>query len=223
MTQHKKWVFTELVKDPNDPMQLIAYAMYKADKDDHANQCRNRQMSELQITAELESYHDGIAHSRRKLNDYQDKARRMIDEVIQSVNDGVVYHYSKKIDELTTAHNKEKHALVQAHQKEIKKTWKDWTARAEKFTAHLKQDPWYWHIPKVFLKWVVSGIPGLLATVFTTVLIVGVVSIFTTNSIDTTKKALFKGIDTLLPGEHGVDLPSVGEQKPDAEKPKATP
>lgn len=220
MTQQKKWVFTELVKDPNNPMQLIAYAMYKADKDDHANQCRNRKMSELQITSELERYHDSIAHSQRKLDDYRDKAQRMIDEIIQRVNDGVVNLYTKNINELMKAHDKEIYALKQAHEKEIKRTLKDWNTRAEQFTAHLKKEPWYSHYPKAVLKWSISGIPGLLATVFTTVLIVGVVSLFTTNSINTTKNALFKVIDTLLPGEHGVDLPPLSEHKLETKKPQ---
>ncbi|KFW99663.1 hypothetical protein [Pectobacterium carotovorum] len=64
--QPKRWVFSELVKDPNDPEQLIAYAMYKGDKDELAVKSRQeRGLSEAQIEKELQQFHDHIVISPR--------------------------------------------------------------------------------------------------------------------------------------------------------------
>lgn len=230
MTQAKKWVFTELVQDSDDPMQLIAYAMYKADKDDHAIQCRTRLMSEEKISEELSRFHDSIAHSSRKLDDYRDKARSLIDELIVGVSDGVVYVYNDKIDKLNATHLKEKDALKAAfekdkaalkaaHEKEIKKIWKDWTTKAQAFTAHLLKEPWYKAWPKGFGKWLFSGIPGLLATVFTTAAIIAGVSIFSNDGVESSRKALHTTIDTLMKDNHGMDLPPLTEPNPNVKKP----
>lgn len=42
MPDQKQWVFTRLVEDTDDIRQLIAYAIYKADKDDYAKQLLRR-------------------------------------------------------------------------------------------------------------------------------------------------------------------------------------
>lgn len=220
MLQQKKWVFTELVKDSNDPIQLIAYSMYKADKDDHARQCRSaRKMSEAEVAQELHRYHEGIAVSQRKLNDYRDKARSSVEKLIIGVSEGLTFKYDKHIEALAKLHQKEISLLHASHARELKTVWASWTKRAARFTEHLNNTPWYIAKPKAFGLWLFSGIPGLLATVITTVMIVGVVSLFTTNSIQTTKKALFKGIDTLIP-DRAVELPLLSEDKPNVTEPR---
>lgn len=219
MTQVKKWVFTELVEDSNDPTQLIAYAMYKADKDDHAIQCRTKQnLSEDEISIELIRFHDSIVHSDRKLEEYREKAHRMIDQLIVGVNEGVGFRFEELIRDLNKTHEKEIAALKITHEKECKRIWKDWTVKAEKFTAHLTKEPWYISWPKAFLKWIFSGIPGLLATAFTTAVIIAVVAIFSDNGIEASRKALHITIDTLMKDYHGVDLP-LNESNPKLTKP----
>lgn len=219
MTQHKKWVFTELVKDPNDPIQLIAYAMYKADKDDHARQCRSaRLMSEAEVAGELVSYHDGIAVSSRKLNDYREKAGRMVDGLIINVSEGIDFAYEQNLVKIETAHQKEIKKIKLAHKKELDGVWGKWTSGASKFAAQLTSKPWYISIPKKIGIWLVSGIPGLFATIITSVLIVGGVSLYKTNSLQNVRQVLIKGVDTLVP-DHGVDLPMQTEEKKNIAKP----
>lgn len=187
-TQPKKWVFTELVKDSNDPEQLIAYAMYKADKDDRANQCRTRGMADAQVNTELESFHDGIAHSERQLDDYRDKARRTVDQLILTVSQGVEHVYEQRIA-----------AMEESHEAEIRKKWIEWGDSAAAYGASLTKP----HLAKRFglwlLGWIGGGVSGLLATVVTTIILVGIISLTKPGIRDTARDALKNGVDTLIP------------------------
>lgn len=187
-TQPKKWVFTELVKDSNDPEQLIAYAMYKADKDDRANQCRTRGMTDDQVNTELESFHDGIAHSERQLDDYRGKARRTVDQLILTVSQGVEHAYDQRIT-----------AMKASHEAEIRKAWVEWGDNAAAYSAHLTKPHLAKRLGFWFLGWIGGGVSGLLATVVTTIVLVGIISIAKPGIRDTARDALKNGVDTLIP------------------------
>ncbi|WP_416503626.1 hypothetical protein [Escherichia coli] len=61
MTQQtKKWIFTELVKEPNNIEQLLSYAVYKGFKDEIARNARAAGKKEYEIEAELAAYHDQV-------------------------------------------------------------------------------------------------------------------------------------------------------------------
>lgn len=204
-TQPKKWVFTELVKDSNDPEQLIAYAMYKADKDDRANQCRSRRMNADQVNTELESFHDGIAYSDRQLDDYRDKARRAIDQLIVTVGQGVASTYEQRIIDLQAA-----------HEAELKKKWVEWGESAAVYSANLTKLHWAKRLVFWILGWISGGVSGLLATVVTTIVLVGIISLTRPGIRDTAREALKNGVDALIPSSPipGVtDIGNINEQK----------
>ena len=204
-TQQKKWVFTELVKDANDPEQLIAYAMYKADKDDRATQCRNRQMNDAQMNTELESFHDGIAHSTRQLDDYRDKARRTVDQLIVTVSQGVEHIYEQRIRDLKAA-----------HEEELKKQWGKWGEQAATYSAHLTKPHWAKRFGIWFAGWIGGGVSGLLATVVTTIVLVGIISLVKPGIRDNARDVLKNGVDTLLPSTPIAGVTDIG----DNDKPK---
>ncbi|ENZ0268045.1 hypothetical protein ACGABU_000114 [Morganella morganii] len=187
-TQEKKWVFTELVQDSNNPQHLIAYAMYKADKDDRANQCRVRGMDGDQINLDLKSFHDGVAYSERQLNDYRDKAQRTVDQLILNVSQHLETVYNKKIEEIEVIHNAE-----------LKKKWVEWGDNAAVYSAHLTKPHLAKRFGLWFLSWIGGGISGLLATVFTTIILVGIISITKPGIRDTARDVLKNGVDTLIP------------------------
>ncbi|SXU02561.1 Uncharacterised protein [Klebsiella pneumoniae] len=188
MSQPKKWVFTELVQDSDEPEQLIAYAMYKADKDDLAIQCRARLLSETDIEVELTRFHDSIAYSDRRLQDYRDKAKRAVDQLVGSVSDRVALAYDQTIATMTDN-----------HQNELQDRWKKWGEEAALYSAHLIRPVWYSRLWKGTLSWLGGGVSGLLATVVSTLLIVGIVSLFTPSVRDTARDSLKGVVDTLIP------------------------
>lgn len=188
MSHPKKWMFTELVQNPDDPEQLIAYAMYKADKDDLATQCHARQVSEEGIVAELTSFHDSIAYSDRRLQDYRDKARRTVDQLAGRVSDRVAAVYDQRISMMTNN-----------HQLDLQEKWKTWGENAALYSAHLMRPAWYVRAGKDILSWLGGGVSGLLATAISTLLIVGILSLFTPSVRDTARDALKDVVDILIP------------------------
>ncbi|MEW5290707.1 hypothetical protein ABW286_16225 [Erwinia papayae] len=188
MSQPKKWVFTELVQDSDEPEQLIAYAMYKADKDDLARQCRARLLSESDIVNKLTSFHENIAYSDRRLQDYRDKAKRAVNQLVDSVSERVGAAYDQKIA-----------AMMDNHQSDLQEKWKKWGEDAALYSAYLTQPVWYIRLGKGFLSWLSGGISGLVATAISTLLIVGAVSLFTPSVRDTARDSLKGVIDTLIP------------------------
>jgi len=107
MPDQKQWVFTRLVEDTDDIRQLIAYAIYKADKDDYAKQLVRRRLPESQLPAYLERYHDSIAYSERQLDHYRDKAACIIDRLVLTVSQQVQYACDRKIASLKLSHKAE--------------------------------------------------------------------------------------------------------------------
>lgn len=87
--QQKKWAFTELVKNPDNTEELIAYAMYKADKDALANSQKAMKVPELQMQSALQAFHDSVATTPRLLQNYRDRAITMIRTLTDTLSSNV--------------------------------------------------------------------------------------------------------------------------------------
>lgn len=188
MSHAKKWMFSELVQNPNDPEQLIAYAMYKADKDCLATQCRARRVSEEDIVAELTSFHDSIVYSDRRLQDYRDKAKRTVDQLAGGVSERVAAIYDQRIVK-----------MINNHRLDLQEKWKKWGEDPALYSAYLTRPAGYARAGKGILLWLCGGLSGLLATAISTLLIVGTVSLFSASVRDTARDSLKGVVDTLIP------------------------
>lgn len=188
MSHAKKWMFSELVQNPDDPEQLIAYAMYKADKDCLATQCRARRVSEEDIVAELSSFHDSIVYSDRRLQDYRDKAKRTVDQLAGGVSERVAAVYDQRIV-----------MMINNHRLDLQEKWKKWGEAAALYSAYLTRPAGYARAGKGILLWLCGGLSGLLATAISTLLIVGIVSLFSASVRDTARDSLKGVVDTLIP------------------------
>lgn len=188
MPDQKQWVFTRLVEDTDDIRQLIAYAIYKADKDDYAKQLVRRRLPESQLPAYLERYHDSIAYSERQLDHYRDKAACIIDRLVLTVSQQVQYACDRKIA-----------SLKLSHEAELDKKWIEWGKNATAYSAYLAKPGWSATLMNGVIKWLLSGISGLLATLFSTLLIVGTLSLFAPEMRSAARNILKNGIDTLIP------------------------
>ncbi|MDM3392526.1 MULTISPECIES: hypothetical protein [Citrobacter] len=158
MTHNKKWVFSELVKDSNDLSQLIAYAIYKADKDSVANGCRAQGKTEEEIQEALDAYHDSVATTLRLQQSCHDRAAVLM----TTVANGIVADAKQKADQKIAAiEGDNKKALA----KEGKKAVEEYHKKIKQSVAQ-KQTKWEW-----FKEFTVSGFSGVWATI---VLIVAV-------------------------------------------------
>lgn len=126
MVHNRKWVFTELVRDANDPSQLIAYAIYKADKDDMANSMRVDHKTELEIQAALDAFHDSVASTPRLLANYRQKSETVITSLVVNIANDTEAKLNKQIDKIkaenASALAKEGKKAVEEYHKKIKQS-----------------------------------------------------------------------------------------------------
>jgi len=186
--QPQKWVFNELVKDSTKPEQLIAYALYKADKDDQARAARSRNLTKQEIDAQLENFHDQLVSSERRLQAYRDKANEVIENIVKVVSTNIELKYKKQQAD-----------LEKKHRQELKNHGAGWQKKVNAYTQPKKS------MGMIFLGWLLSGIPGLLSTVLVAAIIVGAVGLFNGASRGVTKQVIIDTLNTLIP-----DTPVVG-------------
>lgn len=180
--QQQKWVFTELVPEGARVSQLLAYAFYKVDKDDVARQCRTvRHLSGDALAQELQSFHDQVAHSPRRMNDYRVKA-----------NDAIERLFLNASIKLEQAHKQQVATLEQS-------LWNKWGERAANYSDYLKKSRGIKRFLLWLLSWISLGASGLLATSVTTLLIVGAVSFIQPQVRDVARVTLKGMVDTLIP------------------------
>lgn len=177
----KKWVFNELVQDPDDPVQLIAYSMYKAVKNEHAVACQKRGMTETQVQTELERFHDSVAYSTMQLTDYTEKAKRAIEELVKSVDAQTSARFQQQ---LTTA---EEEAKV------------NWANKVSAYNASVNPPGIIEKFCSSITKWLLGGIAGVFGTAAAGMLIVGIVSVFMPNAREVVRSGLKQAVDVILP------------------------
>ncbi|KZR06440.1 hypothetical protein A3N63_01865 [Klebsiella aerogenes] len=152
MTHNKKWVFSELVKDSNDLSQLIAYAIYKADKDGVAIGYRAQGKSEAEIQAKLDDYHDSVATTPRLQQSCHERAASLI---FTLVNDIAAETQQKAAEQITAINAEYKKSLT----KEGKKAVEEYHKKIKQNVAE-KQTKWEW-----LKEFTVSGFSGVWATI----------------------------------------------------------
>lgn len=84
-----KHVFTALVMDKNDPMQLMAYSIYKADKNEIAESLVTAGKDEAEIETRLKNFHDLVLYSPGLLQNYHARAQNFGAALFDGIEDGV--------------------------------------------------------------------------------------------------------------------------------------
>ena len=181
MTKRERvWLFTELVKDTSDPEQLIAYAIYKANKNDLAKQCRLKTaMSDSEIATELQHFHDQITLSALRQQGYRTKAREMLDELAVGIGAKLQHSWQQRLQHLEGD------------------LWIQWGDCAKRYSENVRKVQWH----TALIKWIGGGLTGLLATALSTVLVVGVVSLFTSDLRGNARQSLKSVIEVLIPAQ----------------------
>lgn len=152
MAHIKKWVFSELVKDSNDLSQLIAYAIYKADKDELANNMRSDAKAEQEIQDKLDDFHDSVASTPRLLQNYQTRAETLMRSVVSDIASKAKDQATQQIESIKAEH--------------IKALRKESTKAVDEYHKKIKQNV---ATTQTKLEWLrdftVSGFSGVWATI----------------------------------------------------------
>lgn len=82
MAINPKYVFSALVSDKNQPIQLLSYAIYKADKNEIAESLANANVPQVQIDAALQSYHDSVLNGPGIRDNYYQRAEQIGEDLI---------------------------------------------------------------------------------------------------------------------------------------------
>ncbi len=167
---NKKWVFSELVKDSNDLSQLIAYTIYKADKNDLACSLRLNAKSEAEIQVKLDDYHDSVATTPRLLQSYQNRAEGLMQTVVNDIANKAKLQAAEQIEQIKEQHKKELKKegakAVEAYHKKIKQN-------------HVETQTWLGKLRD----FTISGFSGVWATILL-IMIVWLLSMATASDED---------------------------------------
>ncbi|NIE72780.1 hypothetical protein [Pantoea sp. Acro-807] len=89
MATQKKYVFTALVTDKDQPLDLMAYAIYKADKNEIAESLGLAGKSDEEIDAELQRFHDLVLNSPSLISNYSVRARALGEGLVVEIKDRI--------------------------------------------------------------------------------------------------------------------------------------
>ena len=87
--QQHQHVFSSLVKDKDDPLQLLAYAIYKADKSEIAQKLSDNGRDPQQIDHELQNFHDAVIHSGGLQQSYYARAINIGKALFEATEQGI--------------------------------------------------------------------------------------------------------------------------------------
>lgn len=92
-----KYVFDKLVRNKNDALQLLSYALYCAAKNGMAHKWHKEGRTQLEIDANLKAYHQTIAQDSDVQLLFHESAKKLHAEYTQSVRAKAISEFVEKI------------------------------------------------------------------------------------------------------------------------------
>lgn len=205
MTQQtKKWVFTELVEDPDNIEQLLSYAVYKSFKDDVARNARAVGKSEDEIDAELEAYHDQCLTSPKQLQVFRKSAQEILDGYVSNVNNALQVRLENVFSKQEAEYQKKIKALEKKVNEADRSALKQLMQGADKYSKQIKKPVGFWEHLAVYglavIKFLFSGVPKLFATAFSIGFLFIIWGTFNGDAIMGLRQGLYKIVDITVPG-----------------------
>ncbi|PPC61160.1 hypothetical protein C1Y41_19540 [Pantoea sp. ICBG 1758] len=94
----KLWVFTQLVTGKDDTTGFLAYALYKHDKNEIAENLRSKGLhTEDQINAQLKIFHEQTVNSSGRIEAYKEKAEAIVTDLTDQIDASVRLDYEAQI------------------------------------------------------------------------------------------------------------------------------
>ncbi|NRD74487.1 hypothetical protein HQQ94_14830 [Shewanella sp. VB17] len=177
----KKWVFNALVQSNNDPIGLLAYALYKFRKDEIAKALGNKGKSGPEIAKRLENFHDDTLCSQTALDDFRSKAIRMANLIGETLSKETIEEYQNKstiLEQDRKQLEKEQNEFNKILSKEQTKLKNE---LLDKFKTVVNDTPKKSNTRKC-IDWIAGGFSGIVAQIIVLVFTFGVLSIYTGSS-----------------------------------------
>lgn len=203
--QQKQWVFTELVKDPNNIEQLISYTIYKGFKNEIADNARKMGKTEDEINEELAKYHNYCISSQKQLDVFRDKAKNTLDAYIFTANHNMTKRFNAEIIKIKNHYDKELELAQKKLKIAEKKALNKLSKGAVLYSQKIKEPEHLWD--KILdllwrlMKFLFSGVPKLFATAFSGGLMFTIYTAFDEDATTGLRKGLYKIVDMTVPGK----------------------
>ncbi|MGY6029865.1 hypothetical protein [Phytobacter sp. AG2a] len=204
MSQEKKWVFTELVKNPDNLQQLLSYAIYKRFKDEIARTSRNGGKSEEDIEKDLNNYHEQCLNSPQTLNTFREKASATLEgyvnDVISQLRTSLSAELAKQDEENKKIINKLQ-GDIKAAERTAFKSFTEGAKRHAKKVEEPKGVEWWKDKAWIFIKFLFSGLPKFVATTVSMGFLVAVVTFASGDANNLVRTGLTKMVDLIAPAK----------------------
>jgi len=162
----QKWVFEALVENENDGIGLIAYALYKHKKHALAQSLREQKHPEIYIQNQVKIFHDQTLQNNT-LKDYREKAENYLSGVYAVLEKDIATKYAEKEKQLKQAHEAREAQVKKECEASIKKERREFIKSIQEYERSNKS--WF----SIFCAWLISGIPGVVASFLITALVIG--------------------------------------------------
>lgn len=195
----KRWVFSCLVQDKEDPQQLIAYAIYKSHKEERAQRNKKAGMTDDEIRADLARWHDEIALDQRILKTYKTKAFDIISAVIEGANQTAEYRNNQIINDLKQKHQNHCDSLSQqiTDAKIIAK--EEWANHVACWTKQQNARKGTRKLVFAIFTWVGGTLSGAVGGLFIILVIGGITAVCSNDTRKAANSALKYAVDYVLP------------------------
>ncbi|HBM2903936.1 TPA: hypothetical protein MB376_005064 [Klebsiella pneumoniae] len=97
----QRWVFDALVKDREDKIGLIAYSLYKFEKNELANRLNSEGKTPTQIRSELRTFHDHALGDSR-IEGFRNHAEVIIRDLMDQIEEDLRAEYQLQFDNVNT-------------------------------------------------------------------------------------------------------------------------
>lgn len=206
MPQQKKWVFNELVKDPDNLQELLSYVVYKKSKDEIARNARASGKDEDEIEKELKAYHDQCVHTLQLLEMFREKATRILDGYLTDVSTQLKTSLTAELSKLEEEKNKQIRELERKLKDSEKIALKKFSEGSKIYASKINvPKKWEWDWWKTlgwnFVKFLFSGLPKFVATTVSMAILVAVVTFANGDANNIVRAGLTKLVDLVAPAK----------------------
>lgn len=185
----KRWVFQKLVKKMDDGsvdvLGLVAYALYKAKKDEVATALREQGKPEAEIEQRLQEFHDNTLISDKEHENLRTMAENIIAKALQdslgAMESALEAQVKAERERLNADHDsackklQKEHDIFEKKQKAIRNQMRK--EEIDKLRVAVENSSVTSRFSRS-AKWLWDGFAGLFATILTGILILGLMSYF---------------------------------------------
>lgn len=160
------WVFEALVNNDTDAIGLIAYALYKHKKHSLAQSLRANGNTEQDIQNQVKIFHDQTLQNN-SLDDYRVKAENFLDAICVQLEKDITTKFNDREKQLKQSLEIREAQTKKDCEARIKKERREFIKSVQEYERSNKS------ILSIFLAWLISGIPKVLASFVITALVIG--------------------------------------------------